>query len=331
MLTAHSADTLTLGGAEEESVRAFLRSRGLGDVSRRAGRRLVATVTADPASVRDLLRSAGVADDVRLDPLYRTGSAAPVTELPGSGPPTMAWEPLPPGLRRPVIALLDSAVLDHPWLPKTPGEDPFLLRASDPTLAEPWSPPALTSGDGHATFAAGLIRAGAPAARVLCVPVVGADRLAAESTVVAALDWLHRHRAAGNPVDVVCLSFGRALPADDSLPVGHSLEDSDLGGLEDLESAVLRLTGAGVRLVAPAGDDHRDTPVYPAAFSQVTAVGSGIGAYHAAFSNHGDWVDRYREGIDLRSSLPPDRWAAWSGTSLSAATFAADVARPHVI
>jgi hypothetical protein len=97
-----------------------------------------------------------------------------------------------------------------------------------------------------------------------------------------------------------------------------------------VETAVRRLTDAGVRLVAPAGDDHRDVPVYPAAFTQVTAVGAGIGEYHAGFSNFGDWVDRYREGIDIQGILPPDGWARWSGTSLSAAEYAADIARPQL-
>jgi hypothetical protein len=107
-------------------------------------------------------------------------------------------------------------------------------------------------------------------------------------------------------------------------------DDADDHLLAEIETALRTLADAGVALVASAGNDHQSEPVYPAAFETVTAVGAGFGGYHATFSNFGDWVGRYRDGVDVLSILPPDRWARWSGTSFAAATFAGDLARPQV-
>jgi subtilisin family serine protease len=106
---------------------------------------------------------------------------------------------------------------------------------------------------------------------------------------------------------------------------------SDEPLLREIEKQLRALSDAGVALVASAGNDHQADPVYPAAFDMVTAVGAGFGEYHATFSNFGDWVNRYRDGVDVLSIMPPDGWARWSGTSFAAANFAGDLARPQVI
>jgi subtilase family protein len=354
MPTLYSADTLTLGAADPADVgrlndvlHSAQLGRPLGEAVRRAGSRLVVPVTgAEPGAVREALLTAAAETDVQLDPLYLNGTfqldgkaighAFAWAELTvGDDRPAPAWDPMPSGLRRPVIALLDSGVRDHPWLPAAPADDPFVVHSDDPSLADPWVSPVADGsatltpagnkpGDvleaGHGTFIAGLLRMGAPAARVLDLRVMTDDGLVRESTVISALHWLVRYRQQGNPVDVVCMAFGR--PAGD-------LGEPDT--LEDIHEPLAQLAAAGTQLVASAGNDHQGSRIYPAAFDEVTGVGAGFGEYHARFSNYGSWVDRYRDGVNVLSIMPPDRWARWSGTSFSAANFAADLARPHVL
>ena len=340
MSVPYSLDTVLLDSAEpadvdklNDTLQKHDLGRPLGQASRTAAGHLVVPVTdADPVVLLHTLKD----ERLRIDPIYHNGTFflddkdvghafawAPITGEPGIEQPR--WEPLPAHLRRPVIALLDSGVRPHPRLPEHREDDPF-LQVSD-LLPEPWrSPvadgagePGIVPQEGHATFMAGLIRVVAPSARVLSLRVMGDDGVVNESTVVSALQWLTGHRAAGNPVDVVCMAFGRR-PGDDGDHMLHEIERL-LRGLAD----------DGVSLVASAGNNHRSDPVFPGAFDMVTAVGAGFGGYHAGFSNYGDWVDRYRDGVDVLSIMPPDRWARWSGTSFAAATFAGDIARPKLI
>jgi hypothetical protein len=232
-------------------------------------------------------------------------------------PPKPVWKPLAEGLRRPVIALFDTGVQGHSWLPDDP-DDPFVLPATgwSSPVAEPQPGRPKT---GHATFVAGLIRLNAPSARVLSVRVMDGEGKVLESTLVEALLWLEHYRER-NPVDVLLMPFGRP-PGD--------LGDEHI--LAEIHAPIERLARAGVAIVASAGNDHRSDGIHPALFDDVIAVGAGFGDYHAVFSNFGDWVDRYREGVNALSTLPGDRWGRWSGTSFSAAVFAADLARPHVV
>lgn len=232
------------------------------------------------------------------------------------------WKPLPSNLRRPVVALLDSGVGSHTSLPDDPA-DPFLSPHDwHSPLAE--MDPATPKGS-HGTFSAGLIHLNAPTARILSFRVMDGDGLVLESNVVRVLLWLEKYRR-HNPLDVIVMPFGRS-------PGG----EADNHALAHLHAPIARLAAAGVAIVASAGNDHQGAGIHPAAFDDVIGVGAGFGDYHANFSNYGDWVDRFREGVDALSTLPSDnpsayqRWGRWSGTSFSAAVVAADLARPHAV
>jgi hypothetical protein len=343
----YSADTITIAGGDPGVVDHLndilgpeLR-RPLLTPARAYGNRAVIPVAgADPLEVCRVLRAAATAVDPRPELLFASGTdVTPVhsigrdvghgllpAELPEDFPPpeAPAWKPPAGGLRRPVIALFDSGVRPHKWLPSD-GDDWFVLDADDPGLHERWHSPVAAGKPGepktaHATFNAGLIRLNAPSARILSIRVMNGNGEVAESSVVDALLWLERYRHAGNPVDVVLMPFGRRAGDED-----------EAGALAELNRPIKRLARLGVAFVASAGNDHRDDPVHPAAFDDVVAVGAGFGDYHATFSNYGPWVDRYREGVNALSIIPGGRWARWSGTSFSAAVFAADLARPHVV
>jgi subtilisin family serine protease len=333
MIIAHSADTMLLDSADPADVdrlNDLLQShdlgRPLGLANRTAGASLVVPVNgADPARLLPVLRAVDV--PIRLDPVYHNGTFRPAlgnafswaAVTLGAAPQSPPWTPVPAGLRRPVVALLDSGVQAHPWLPAVSPDDPFLIRSDAAALPVTWSSPVRGPVGGHGTFLAGLIRMAAPSARILSLRVMVDDGRVTESAMVSALHWLIRYHQAGRPLDVVCMAFGR-----------HAGDECDRKVLAEIENLLRDLHARGVELVASAGNDHRDTPVFPAAFDVVTAVGAGFGEHHAAFSNYGDWVERYRDGSDVLGILPPDRWVRWSGTSFAAATFAGDVARPRV-
>lgn len=275
-----------------------------------------------------------------------------------SGHGTIAWlpapsyempvmPPWPPAQRPPVIALLDSGVQQHAWLP--PDDQPrFLLKAED----YGWQPPVL--GDdtddgygshwGHATFIAGLIRLAAPSAQVLSMRIMNSHGKIREQHAVDALNWLadHSGSAGGVDVDIVLLAFGR-------------LDEPAEPDLDQLRAAIAKLAGRGVRIVASAGNDGTEHPVYPAAFAvEPSLAGSviSVGALattvdRAPYSNVGPWVTQWRQGTNIVSIMPlttksseepapgfsstdapgpGNGYAWWSGTSFAAATVAGQVA-----
>jgi subtilisin family serine protease len=231
----------------------------------------------------------------------------------------------------PVIALLDSGVQSHPGLSETEaGEQPFVLDAEDLGWPSPllFDEDADLTGDysshwGHATFIAGLIRRAAPLAQVLSMRVMNRDGKVSEDDVAGALNWLADNPVltGGVRVDIVLMAFGRP-------------EDPDDKHLEQLRAPIKKLTDRGVRIVASAGNDGAERPVYPAAFAtesalspnsqrSVLSVGAFVGpdrikAYvgldpiiehappteRAPYSNFGPWVTDWRTGTNIISIMP---------------------------
>jgi hypothetical protein len=238
------------------------------------------------------------------------------------------WQPIERTDRRPVVAVVDSGVLPHPEFPAADPDDPFLLTPLDTGSPAPGSDPAadehLQPVSGHATFIAGLIRFIAPTAQVLSVDVMNELGVIDEIDLKPALQQLLSYRTDGNPLDIVTMSFGR-----------HRASDEDPRDLQEIEDLLAALAAQGVRLVASAGnygivgdDDtsQAQTPVYPAVFPGVTAVGAGRSADDREdYSSYGDWVQHWRPGTAI-SVMPADRWATWTGTSFSAAVYAAELA-----
>ena len=223
----------------------------------------------------------------------------------------MGWVPSPDGelapaapwaqaAPHPVIALLDTGVQPHAWLD------------AEPTRRSCWTPTAWTAGVsplphddrfpdkspvgthwGHGTFIAGLIRQVAPQARVLSMPVMNSAGLADDSAVINALTWLHDTDAV--QPGIVLMAFGRRAVADDPT-------------LPDVRRAVRKLIDKGWKIVASAGNDGSDEPVYPAAFAAGLPVIS-VGALKSdvemeRYSNFGSWVRAAWIGTDIVSIHP---------------------------
>ncbi len=107
--------------------------------------------------------------------------------------------------------------------------------------------------------------------------------------------------------------------------LGAQVINLSLGGLDrssTIELAVKQAYQSGVVVIAASGNDGSGVPLYPAAFSEVIAVGAtdryGDKAY---FSSYGSHLELSAPGQAIYSTLPGNSYDAWNGTSM---------ASPHV-
>jgi len=241
--------------------------------------------------------------------------------------------------RRPVVAVLDSGIAEHPWLDVSPsGTQPDGFIAVDQAIQQAirqnrldliasgladterqvindeWDRPVVseTLADrvdthiGHGTFIAGLVRQIAPEAQVLAIRVMHGDGVVYEGDLLVALNGiLERVKAAHRGdkekhVDVVSLSLGH-------YPSG--LGDAPITNVID------QLLDEGVVVCAAAGNDSTTRPFLPAALAARPPSGSGqqvisVGALNpnqtkALFSNDSySWVRCWAPGAALVSTFP---------------------------
>jgi subtilisin family serine protease len=225
---------------------------------------------------------------------------------------------------RPVVAVLDTGIGEHPWL-----TDDF-VQHDVRVLGEPLGLPtaaelaAGTDGSllgelardaGHGTFIAGLVRQACPMALILDIRLYGDDGVVAEYDLLRNLQLLAlrqlRARTGASKdaaVDVVALSLG------------YYHEQPGDAAFDALLHGPIRLLGRyGAAVVVSAGNDATDRPIYPAAFAPypggvvkdepgvvpVTAVGAlNPDGSIALFSNDGPWVAFHRPGASLVSTMP---------------------------
>jgi len=73
-------------------------------------------------------------------------------------------------------------------------------------------------------------------------------------------------------------------------------------------------------LIAAAGNDGSDIPVYPAGYRKCFSVGAlKPDGSRAMLSNYGSWVDVWAMGYRVYSALPGNKYGYKSGTSLACA------------
>jgi len=253
------------------------------------------------------------------------GGRSPVSWM-GKEPSRVATADQP--CRRPVVAVLDTGVGKHPWLPASivkrhphvgslpigqtdPATDPEVSGRQDSPLEG-----TLDSDAGHGTFIAGLIRQICPDADILAIRVMYGDGAVPEGDLLEAMNRLLLRQALAHAlqrpswlVDVISLSLGyyHELPADFAY--------------DQLLLETLRALGElGVAVVAAAGNDATVRHFYPAGFAphssgevvperDVLPVVS-VGALNpdlrsvALFSNAGNWVCCHRQGAALVSTMP---------------------------
>ncbi len=208
--------------------------------------------------------------------------------------------------------LLKDAASDHPWLAGVQGDlDPLPPVDSSGTQTIP-------PYTGHGTFVAGVARCMAPAADIIVSDAFSTAGSELES------NWIPRLEAALSlGVDIFHLTIA-----------AHSRHDFPLIAFREWLKH-LREHGGAVCVVA-AGNNGSRRPSWPAAFSDVIAVGALGGDWRgrATFSNFGPWVDVYAPGRDLINAYASGTYtchvdpytkkvrnfygmAKWSGTSFS--------------
>jgi subtilisin family serine protease len=250
------------------------------------------------------------------------GGRIPVTWLGRPPKPKAAGK----GVRRPVVAVLDTGLGRHGWL----GPEDATLGVTvhglpigvgsdvpDPEITGIVLQPELGLLDrdsGHGTFIAGLIRQTCPDAKVLAIRVMPSDGVVDEHQLVIALNKLLVRQAEAqatgdhdNVIDVMSLSLG------------YYHEDPDDAEYSSVLAGTLRsFAELGVAVVAAAGNDHTTTPFFPAGFASqkegadlsrdavpLVSVGAlNPNGTQALFSNSGQWVSAFRPGANVVSTLP---------------------------
>jgi hypothetical protein len=239
------------------------------------------------------------------------------------------------------VGLLDTRMYRNQWL-----EGSYLATEND-LLEIPSSGADLLAPEGHATFIAGLILRQAPGARLVLHSVLKKKAVGKTWDVAKAMVQI-----AGEGVQILNLSFG--CYTDDGQPplvlakAVHLISRDVLlvaaagnhGNIEQLKSEGSPLA------TAPWMANIKDTtPVWPAAFAEVTAVGATdtIGE-PADFSPNVPWVDVTAPGVNVESTYLYGRvrlsyptssssptedftgFARWAGTSFAAGTVSGAVA-----
>lgn len=223
----------------------------------------------------------------------------------------------------PTVAVVDTGLDDHPALA---GRATRLDDSTDRDLLDDNNDGLLDTAAGHGTFVSGIVAHTAPEARVLNIRVPDAGGVTDDLQVAQALARLSK-------IDICNLSLG-----------GYAHDGTPPFVLEQA-IALFEARNPKAVMVAAAGNDATDQPMYPAAFKRVIAVGAlGPKNQPAAFplggggTNYGRWVDACAQGVDVLSTYVNGKrddgsgivafngWARWSGTSFATARVSGAIA-----
>jgi Subtilase family len=248
--------------------------------------------------------------------------------------------------RRPVVAVLDTGIREHPWLGVTKAAtgggydttpdgfvmiDPAMqgIILAEGVLAEAegdrprqvikdaWDKPVtadpllgeLDTDTGHCTFISGIVRQVAPDARVLAVRIMHSDGIVNEGDILCALAQLAARvglAEAGDMNEMVDVV---------SLSFGYFSEAGDAALTSGLRQAIDILLGLGVTVVAAAGNYSTTRKFYPAAVATENQPGQvplvSVGALNpnrsqAVFSDGGGWINAWACGTIMISTFPVD-------------------------
>lgn len=240
-----------------------------------------------------------------------------------------AWEQMKPPKKQVVVAVIDSGIdvlhtelKDHLWVNEkefngSPGVDDdgngFVDDINGYSFVD--NSASLKDEHGHGTHCSGVIAADhdnnigvkglAPGVKVLAVKIFDKNGSGPTEYAIKAIDYAVKMK-----VDVISASWG-----------GGPLN-------EVLKAAIENAARKNILFVAAAGNDGTDndvTPFYPANYDLENIV--SVAAHHnagnlAAFSNFGlKKVHISAPGQYILSTLPGNKYAVWSGTSM---------ATPHV-
>lgn len=216
------------------------------------------------------------------------------------------------------IAILDTGfALSHPQLAGrfTPGYD-FVDDDADPSEvgSQPQNP-----GFGHGTHVAGLVALVAPQAEILPVRVLdpnGVGNIWVLSEAIA-----YAVNPDGDPntpdgADVINLSLATQRQTNLLNEIIDEITCDDEDDFGEQPCPLIKDTV----VVAGAGNRASDVPEYPAGeqlAGLISVAATNQTDMLAPFSNYGSWVRIAAPGQQILSTVPPNLFAVWSGTSMS--------------
>jgi subtilisin family serine protease len=247
--------------------------------------------------------------------------------------------------RRPVVAVLDTGIREHPWLDVAKDGDGYKTDQSngfvmiDPAMQgiiraegeaaetggdrprqvieHAWDQPVtadpligeLDTDTGHCTFISGIVRQVAPDARVLAIRIMHSDGIVNEGDILCALAQLAARVAIAEAGDM------NKMVDVVSLSLGYFSEAGDAALTSGLKQVIDILLDLGVTVVAAAGNYSTSRRFYPAAFASQNQPGQvpvvSVGALNpnrsqAAFSDGGRWINAWACGAIMISTFPVD-------------------------
>ena len=207
------------------------------------------------------------------------------------------------------VAVIDTGVdLNHPAI-RGGFTDPTTWHDFVDGDATPQDEGTLGSGlSGHGTEVAGIVAQVAPVAKIMPLRVLAADGTGDVASVAAAIVWATDHGA-----NVINLSLGSAEP------------------VTAVTQAIAYANSHGVAIAAAAGNAGTEGLDYPAAefASQPLNIAVGSVDLHdakSAFSQYASNLELLAPGERVFGPAPQERFAAWSGTSMSAPVVAGGLA-----
>ena len=159
---------------------------------------------------------------------------------------------------------------------------------------------------GHGTHIAGIIAATsdngigiigmAPESRLMNAKIADDKGRCQPSALAEAIVW-----AVDNGASVINISIELREPS------------------QEIEDAVNYAWTQGAIIIAAAGNDGGQVPVYPAYYESCVAVAAtNLDDTLAPLSNYGAWVDVAAPGFNIYSTLPDDSYGYKTGTSFAA-------------
>jgi subtilisin family serine protease len=192
----------------------------------------------------------------------------------------------------------------------TDDQNPVLVQQSSVAVLDQSSVAVLDGGPysafGHGTMTTGLVHLVAPKSKILPLKAFTSNGTGNLSNIIAALYYAVQHQA-----NVVNMSFDVSTPS------------------AALSQAVSYANQNNVVLVAAAGNENTNAPVYPAALNgNVMGIASTTNwDVRSSFSNYGNtdvWIAA--PGEYVISTFPGGTYASASGTSFSSPMVAGTVA-----
>jgi subtilisin len=265
--------------------------------------------------------SSAVLNNVTLTPLAATLTGLPDTQILGWGQRTMRVDRLDAGVTGAgvKVAVIDSgaATTHHDLADVHKGRD----LTADPPDNTTWNDDEIAHGSHCSGVIAGRndaagIRGFAPGAEVHALRIFPGGRF---SSLLEALDYCieqgidvaNMSLGSGASSDLMRQKLAQAKQAGVACIVAAGNSGGDVQFPGSIEGDVLTVAAIGKLGEFPPNTYH----------AQQVAGATDNGYFSAAFSCHGPSVDVCAPGVAIVSSVPPDDYAAWDGTSM---------ATPHV-